>query len=122
MHNPHGSLTIYQGGLARLVAIQLGIPSEQCPVAELTAKHKNDTLAAIEHKCSVGGSSWKLMVQKWKGFAAPQQTCGCSAERVLRPSLSQCGAQASSGNCYDVSSKAAGLYSVVNGRVELSDV
>jgi hypothetical protein len=56
MHNFHGSLTVYQGGLARLVAVQLGIPSEQRPVAELTAKHKNDTLAAIEHKCNAGGS------------------------------------------------------------------
>ncbi|KAG7674128.1 hypothetical protein NADE_009286 [Nannochloris sp. 'desiccata'] len=73
MHNPHGSLTVYQGGLARLVSIQLGIPGEQRPVAELTAKHKNDTLAAIEHKCNAGGSSWKLMVQKWKGFAAPSK-------------------------------------------------
>jgi hypothetical protein len=39
----------------------------------LTAKHKNDTLAAIEHKCNAGGSSWKLMVQKWKGFTAPSK-------------------------------------------------
>lgn len=73
MHNPPGSLTVYQGGLARLVSIQLGIPGEQRPVAELTAKHKNDTLAAIEHKCNAGGSSWKLMVQKWKGFRYPRR-------------------------------------------------
>jgi hypothetical protein len=121
MHNPHGSLTVYQGGLARLVSIQLGILGEQRPVAELTAKHKNDTLAAIEHKCNAGGSSWKLMVQKWKCFAAPSkrvaavQGCSDQADHSGR-------AQAGPGSCYDVPSKAAGCYSLIDGRVELLDV
>jgi hypothetical protein len=85
MQNPHESLTVYQGGLARLVAIQMGLPSEQRPVAELTAKHKNDTLAAIEHRCNVGGSSWKLMVQNGRVLLPPANVW-LQCRRVLRPS------------------------------------
>jgi hypothetical protein len=58
MTHPSGTLGIFQSALTRLVAIQLGVPAEQRPVADATKQFKNDTLVAIESKCANGGSCW----------------------------------------------------------------
>ena len=50
--HPSGTLSVVQSAVTRLVAIQLGVPAEQRPVADATKKFKNDTLLAIENKCA----------------------------------------------------------------------
>ncbi|KAG7668195.1 hypothetical protein KSW81_002094 [Nannochloris sp. 'desiccata'] len=71
--HPAGTLSVFQSALTRLVAIQLGVPGEQRPVADATKKFKNDTLLAIENKSAIGGSAWKLLVEKWRGYAHPNK-------------------------------------------------
>ncbi|KAG7667783.1 hypothetical protein KSW81_005703 [Nannochloris sp. 'desiccata'] len=71
--HPSGTLSAFQSALTRLVAIQLGVPAEQRPIADVTKKFKNDTLLAIENKCTNGGRAWKLLVEKWRGYAHPNK-------------------------------------------------
>ncbi|KAG7669551.1 hypothetical protein NADE_005797 [Nannochloris sp. 'desiccata'] len=71
--HPSGTLSVLQSALTRLVAIQLGVPADQRPVADATKKFKNRTLLTIESKSANGGSAWKLLVEKWRGFARPNR-------------------------------------------------
>ncbi|KAG7674199.1 hypothetical protein NADE_009219 [Nannochloris sp. 'desiccata'] len=73
VRHPSDTLSVFQSALTRLVAIQLGVPAEQRPIADVTKKFKNDTLIAIENKCTNGGSAWKLLVEKWRGYAHPNK-------------------------------------------------
>ncbi|KAG7674382.1 hypothetical protein NADE_008140 [Nannochloris sp. 'desiccata'] len=73
IQHPYGTLGVFQSAITRLIAIQLGLQAEQCPVADPHAKIniKNETLPDVKLDAmeEMLGSCWQrnrdaLRIQK----------------------------------------------------------